>query len=153
MQYCKSLLIIIISLFYVHEPHSDVFPLHLQLYVNNLPEKKSKSVIKKSLYQLFAPFGKIIDVVCLRTVRHRGFAHVVFSDINAATAALRQLQGFPIYGKPIRIAFARNDSHAFLIAQGKPVSRKRKRDEESEDLSTLIQKETPMEVGDGAIDK
>jgi RNA recognition motif-containing protein len=100
------------------------------------------------LYQLFAPFGKIIDIVCVRTVKHRGFAHVVFSDINAATAALRQLQGFPIYGKPIRIAFAKSESNAFLIAQGKPVSRKRMREDDADEPESRIESETAMEVAE-----
>lgn len=56
---------------------------------------------KKLLYGLFGQFGKILDVVCLKTPRLRGQAWVVFADVTAATNALRSMQGFPFYDKPI----------------------------------------------------
>lgn len=56
---------------------------------------------KKLLYGLFGQFGKILDVVCLKTPRLRGQAWVVFADITSATNALRAMQGFPFFDKPI----------------------------------------------------
>lgn len=50
---------------------------------------------------MFSQFGKIVDVVCLKTYRLRGQAWVVFSDVAAATNALRTMQGFPFFDKPI----------------------------------------------------
>jgi U2 small nuclear ribonucleoprotein B'' len=50
---------------------------------------------------MFSQFGKIVDVVALKTYRLRGQAWVVFADVAAATNALRQMQGFPFFEKPI----------------------------------------------------
>jgi RNA recognition motif-containing protein len=50
---------------------------------------------------MFSQFGKILDVVALKTYRMRGQSWVVFSDVGAATNALRSMQGFPFFDKPI----------------------------------------------------
>ena len=50
---------------------------------------------------MFSQFGKILDVVCLKTYRLRGQAWVVFADISGATNALRSLQDFPFFDKPL----------------------------------------------------
>jgi RNA recognition motif-containing protein len=50
---------------------------------------------------LFSPFGRILDIVALKTISMRGQAFIVFKDPSSAAAALRSLQGFPFYGKPM----------------------------------------------------
>ena len=50
---------------------------------------------------MFSQFGKILDIITLKTLRLRGQAWVVFEDVTAATNALRQMQGFPFYDKPM----------------------------------------------------
>lgn len=57
--------------------------------------------LKKCLYTIFSQFGKIIDVVALKTYRLRGQAWVVFAEISGATNALRSMQGFPFFDKPM----------------------------------------------------
>lgn len=57
--------------------------------------------LKKSLYAIFSQFGPIIDIVALKTLKLRGQAFVVFKDISSATNALRSMQGFPFYDKPM----------------------------------------------------
>lgn len=57
--------------------------------------------LKRSLYALFSQFGQIIDIVAMKTMKMRGQAFVVFKELAAATNALRQLQGFPFYNKPM----------------------------------------------------
>jgi RNA recognition motif-containing protein len=59
------------------------------IYVNNLNEKIKKDELKKSLYAIFSQFGQIIDIVALKTLKMRGQAFIIFSDINSATSALR----------------------------------------------------------------
>eukprot|EP00635_Sarcinochrysidales_sp_CCMP3193_P006198 CAMPEP_0118912578 /NCGR_PEP_ID=MMETSP1166-20130328/13760_1 /TAXON_ID=1104430 /ORGANISM="Chrysoreinhardia sp, Strain CCMP3193" /LENGTH=249 /DNA_ID=CAMNT_0006852099 /DNA_START=115 /DNA_END=864 /DNA_ORIENTATION=+ len=76
------------------------------LYVNNLNEKIKKDVLKKSIYSAFSQFGTILEIVCCRGIRLRGQAWVCFADAAAATTALRQMQGFPFYDKPMRLAYA-----------------------------------------------
>lgn len=57
--------------------------------------------LKKSLYAIFSQFGPILDIVALKTLKMRGQAFVVFQDISSATNALRSMQGFPFYDKPM----------------------------------------------------
>jgi hypothetical protein len=57
--------------------------------------------LKKCMYAMFSQFGKIIDVVALKTIRLRGQAWIVFTDVAAATNALRTMQSFPFFDKPI----------------------------------------------------
>jgi U2 small nuclear ribonucleoprotein B'' len=56
--------------------------------------------LRRSLYALFSQFGRILDVVALKTPKLRGQAWVVFSEITAASNAFRQMQNFPFYDKP-----------------------------------------------------
>ena len=57
--------------------------------------------LKKSLYAIFSQFGAIVDIVALKTLRLRGQAWVIFKEINSATNAMRSMQGFPFYDKPM----------------------------------------------------
>ena len=61
----------------------------------------SSADLKKSIYAIFSQFGKIVDVVALKTYRLRGQAWVVFADQKSADDAIRSMQGFPFFEKPI----------------------------------------------------
>jgi RNA recognition motif-containing protein len=100
------------------------------IYVHNLNEKVKKAVLKKSLHSVFSQFGKIVDIVALRGFKLRGQAWVVFENKAAATNALRQMQNFPFYDKPLIIEFAKTQSDVISKKAGtfKP-REKRKREE------------------------
>ena len=53
----------------------------------------------------------------------RGQAHIIFKEIGAAATALRSMQGFPFYDKPMRIQFSRDDSDVIAKAKGTFVAR------------------------------
>ena len=55
--------------------------------------------LKKSLHAVFSQFGKILDVLAFKTLKHKGQAWVIFEDVNSAINALRRMQGFPFYDK------------------------------------------------------
>ena len=57
--------------------------------------------LKKSLYAIFSQFGQILDIVAMKTLKTRGQAFVIFKEINSATNAMRSMQGFPFYDKPM----------------------------------------------------
>jgi RNA recognition motif-containing protein len=57
--------------------------------------------LKKSLYAIFSQFGQILDIVALKTLKMRGQAFVIFKEVTSATNALRGMQGFPFYDKPM----------------------------------------------------
>ncbi|CAG2116625.1 unnamed protein product [Medioppia subpectinata] len=79
---------------------SDVKPNHT-IYINNLNEKIKIEELKKSLKAIFSQFGHILEILALKTLRMRGQAFVVFKDMTSATSALRSMQNFPFYDKPM----------------------------------------------------
>merc|ERR1711884_435379 len=88
------------------------------IYINNLNEKVKKEDLKKSLYAIFSQFGQILDIVALKTLKMRGQAFVIFKEVPSAVAAIKSMQGFPFYDKPMRIAFSRTDSDMISKMKG-----------------------------------
>uniref|UniRef100_A0A8C5MBP0 Small nuclear ribonucleoprotein polypeptide B2 n=1 Tax=Leptobrachium leishanense TaxID=445787 RepID=A0A8C5MBP0_9ANUR len=95
----------------------DIRPNHT-VYINNLNDKVKKEELKRSLYALFSQFGHVMDIVALKTSKMRGQAFVVFKELSSSTNALRQLQGFPFYSKPMRIQYAKSDSDLVAKMRG-----------------------------------
>lgn len=75
------------------------------LYVNNLNDKVQKEELRSQLYNLFSTYGKVIDVVALKSPKMKGQAFVVFSDLASATTAMRALEGMVFYDKPMVCSF------------------------------------------------
>ncbi|XP_061888664.1 U2 small nuclear ribonucleoprotein B'' [Entelurus aequoreus] len=105
----------------------DIRPNHT-IYVNNINDNVKKEELKRSLYALFSQFGQIVEIVAMKTMKTRGQAFVVFKELTAATNALRQLQGFPFYNKPMRIQYAKTDSDVITKGKGSHGDRDRKKD-------------------------
>uniref|UniRef100_H2Y5W1 RRM domain-containing protein n=1 Tax=Ciona savignyi TaxID=51511 RepID=H2Y5W1_CIOSA len=96
----------------------DIRPTHT-IYANNLNEKIKKE--GKSLYAIFSQFGQILDIVALKTLKMRGQAFVIFKEISSATNALRSMQGFPFYDKPMvlnLLAYSKKDSDVISKLKG-----------------------------------
>merc|ERR1719265_823712 len=62
----------------------------------------------------------------MKSLKRRGQAWIVYKEDNSATNALKSLQGFPFYNKPMRIAYARTKSDAITKADGSFVPRSKK---------------------------
>jgi len=88
------------------------------LYVNNLNEKVKKEELKKSLYHVFSQYGNIVDIFASKTLKMRGQAWIVFDDMTAATKALREMQNFNFYGKPMRVTYSKSKSDVIAKADG-----------------------------------
>lgn len=71
------------------------------LYVQNVSDKLKKEMVKRQLYLAFSPFGRIMDVIACKGETLRGQAWVVYDSVNSATTALRSMNGFPFFGKPL----------------------------------------------------
>ncbi|KAL0928664.1 hypothetical protein M5K25_000573 [Dendrobium thyrsiflorum] len=82
---------------------------NMTIYINNLNEK-----IK-------------LEVLAFKTLKHKGQAWVVFEDVASATEALKRMQGFPFYDKPMRIQYAKTKSDIIAKADGTFVPRERRR--------------------------
>jgi len=101
-------------------------PPNQTLYVNNLNDKINVETLKKSLREVFAAFGGIIDIVAMKSLKRRGQAWIIFKEPSSATNSLKSLQGFPFYNKPMKINYARTKSDAIAKADGTYVERPRK---------------------------
>eukprot|EP00731_Ephydatia_muelleri_P024957 Em0017g40a len=122
------------------------YPPNNTLYVNNLNEKVKKEELKRSLYAVFSQFGPHTGHRGSQDLKMRGQAFVVFRDIASATSALRSMQGFPFYDKPMsarsvhciaqlcpstqRIAYCKSKSDAIAKLDGSYVEKKKKKVEE-----------------------
>lgn len=81
---------------------------------------------RRLLYALFARWGKVLDVVVMRSDSLRGRAWVVYSDVGAAAAALREAQSFPFMGRPLSLTYAVGTSSAVLQTEAAKGRRGRK---------------------------
>lgn len=82
------------------------------------PFTNSIADLKIALYMLFSTYGQVISIIALKTPKMRGQAHVVFNSTAEATVALKALQGFEFFDKPIHIAFAKSKSDAIAKRDG-----------------------------------
>lgn len=86
-------------------------PPNQTLYITNLPSAKiQKADLRTALYMLFSTYGPVLDIVALKTSKMRGQAHVVFRDIQAATQAMRSLEGQTFLGRELKIQYAKSKS-------------------------------------------
>jgi U2 small nuclear ribonucleoprotein B'' len=73
-------------------------------------------VLKKTLETLFQQYGEVLNVTAYSNIRARGQAFVAFEEEESATKAIKELQHFVLYDKPLVLQYARNksDVHAKL---------------------------------------
>merc|ERR1719240_175455 len=62
----------------------------------------------------------------MKSLKRRGQAWIIFKEIPSATNALKSLQGFPFYNKPMRISYAKTKSDVVAKADGTYVERPKK---------------------------
>ncbi|KAI5805120.1 U1 small nuclear ribonucleoprotein [Geopyxis carbonaria] len=81
-------------------------------YVRNLEESIKIPTLKQSLEAIFSQYGTILDVVAKRSLKAKGQAFVVFDSVSAAENAIKEVQAFPLFNKPMVLAFAKSRSDA-----------------------------------------
>ncbi|XP_075261801.1 U1 small nuclear ribonucleoprotein A-like [Convolutriloba macropyga] len=96
------------------------------IYINNLNEKVSQTELRKQLFAIFSQFGKIMDIMSKKSLKLRGQAFVVFESETSATKALKSMQGFPFFEKPMQIQYAKTDSDIIAKRKGTFVPRPRR---------------------------
>ncbi|KAJ8794367.1 hypothetical protein J1605_003134 [Eschrichtius robustus] len=112
-------------------------------------ERQIKQAVKM-LYDLdVAKFGHVVDIVALKTMKMRGQAFVIFKELGSSTNALRQLQGFPFYGKPMRIQYAKTDSDIISKMRGTFADKEKKK--EKKKAKTVEQTATTMNKKPGQV--
>ncbi|KAJ3045259.1 hypothetical protein HDV00_011131 [Rhizophlyctis rosea] len=98
------------------------------IYVRNLHEKRKVKALEEALRAIFSEYGNIIDIKVKHNIRHKGQAFITFDTIESATKAL-EVKGFPLYGKPLDVQYARDDSFALSARLGTLDEHKARREE------------------------
>ncbi|KAJ2513973.1 hypothetical protein H4217_006021 [Coemansia sp. RSA 1939] len=93
-------------------------PPNQTLYVRNLNDKIRKDVLRRTLYEVCIDYGRILDIVALKTMKMRGQAFIVFENISTATAALRHLNGREVLGRAMHVEYALSKSDAAAQRDG-----------------------------------
>jgi U2 small nuclear ribonucleoprotein B'' len=71
-----------------------------------------------------------LDIIALKTPKRRGQAWVCFSEVTAASNAVRQMQNFPFYEKSMRIQYAKTKPDCITKGEGSFVRRDKKKKQE-----------------------
>lgn len=100
----------------------DIAPKHT-IYINNLNDKVKIDLMKQALHAAFSQFGPINDIVMRKSYRLRGQAFIIFRDIDSAVKALRTMQNFIFYDKPLRLSYAKTESDSITKQRGTFVQR------------------------------
>lgn len=69
------------------------------VYIKNLDEKVKLDILKTSLNSLFSVYGHVLGITAHGNLRMRGQAFVAFDDVEVAKKAVKEVNGFPLYGK------------------------------------------------------
>jgi U2 small nuclear ribonucleoprotein B'' len=57
--------------------------------------------VRRALYALFSTYGWVLDLESQNSFKMRGKAFVSFTDVTSAATAMRALQGFLFYDRPL----------------------------------------------------
>lgn len=87
------------------------------VYAHNLEERIKIPELVEALTEIFSEYGTIVDVVAKRNLKAKGQAFIVFDNADSAAKAIEEVQGFELFGKEMRLDFARTRSDATVKAQ------------------------------------
>eukprot|EP01129_Flabellula_baltica_P007639 TRINITY_DN2986_c0_g1_i2.p1 TRINITY_DN2986_c0_g1~~TRINITY_DN2986_c0_g1_i2.p1 ORF type:complete len:227 (+),score=49.03 TRINITY_DN2986_c0_g1_i2:48-728(+) len=110
------------------------------IYIKNLNDKIRRSEIRRSLYALFSQFGPILSINTNKKPKMRGQAFIVFRDISAASDAIRELNSFNFFNKPLIIEYAKNKSDIIAQLEGNYVPKEKR----TEDVEMGENEEQPV---------
>jgi RNA recognition motif-containing protein len=88
------------------------------VYVRNLDERIQLEELTEALREIFGEFGNIIDIVAKQSLKRKGQAFIVYDDVESATRAIEEIQGFELFDKPMTLEYARTKSDATVKLEG-----------------------------------
>jgi RNA recognition motif-containing protein len=88
------------------------------VYVRNLDERVKIEDLTESLHEIFGEFGNIIDIVAKKSLKRKGQAFIVYDDVESATRAIEEIQGFDLFDKPMTLEYAKTRSDASVMKEG-----------------------------------
>ena len=86
--------------------------------MKNLEESIKIDSLKEALAEVFSEYGNIIDIVAKKNLKAKGQAFIVFDDPKAAERAIKEVQGFELFEKPMALDYARTKSDATVQQEG-----------------------------------
>jgi RNA recognition motif-containing protein len=86
--------------------------------VRNLEERIKVDQLKEALTELFSEYGEILEIVAKTNLKAKGQAFIVFDSPESAQKAIDEVQGFPLFEKPMQLAFAKTRSDATVKRTG-----------------------------------
>ncbi|KAL8856722.1 MAG: hypothetical protein Q9178_006679 [Gyalolechia marmorata] len=93
-------------------------PPNSTVYVKNLEESIKLPDLKEALTEIFSEYGTVIDLVAKKNLKAKGQAFVVFEDVEAAERAIKEVQGFELFEKPMLLDYAKTRSDATVQREG-----------------------------------
>ncbi|KAL2376550.1 hypothetical protein RJZ90_007429 [Blastomyces dermatitidis] len=92
-----------------------IFVSHVQ--VRNLEERIKVEPLKEALAEIFSEYGNIIDIVAKTNLKAKGQAFIVFDNVDSATRAIEEINGFELFEKPMVLDYARTRSDAIVLKE------------------------------------
>ena len=86
--------------------------------VKNLEERIKPDQLKEALTEIFSEYGNVIELVAKTNLKAKGQAFVVFDETEAAERAIKEVQGFELFDKPMLLDYARTKSDATVQREG-----------------------------------
>ncbi len=88
------------------------------VYIQNLEERVKPEPLTEALRTIFSEFGQVIDVVVKTNLKAKGQAFVVLDSPAGAQEAVDEINGFPLFDKPMRMAMAKSRSDKTIELHG-----------------------------------
>ncbi|OAA70877.1 small nuclear ribonucleoprotein [Akanthomyces lecanii RCEF 1005] len=88
------------------------------VYIQNLEERVKPEPLTEALRTVFSEFGQVIDVVVKTNLKAKGQAFVVLDSPAGAQEAVDEINGFPLFDKPMRMAMAKSRSDKTIELHG-----------------------------------
>ena len=89
-----------------------------RVYVKNLEERIKIDQMKEALSEIFSEYGNVIDLVAKTNLKAKGQAFIVFDDTESAERAIKEVQGFELFEKPMLLDYAKTRSDATVAKEG-----------------------------------
>ena len=85
-----------------------------------MEERIKPDQLREALTEIFSEYGNVIDLVAKSNLKAKGQAFVVFDGVEAAERAIKEVQGFELFDKPMQLDYAKTKSDAIVQREGNP---------------------------------
>ncbi|KAG7664112.1 uncharacterized protein J8A68_002366 [[Candida] subhashii] len=113
------------------------------IYINNLNDKISLTKLKTSLETLFSKYGTILQITAHKNLKMKGQAFITYESKESSSKAIKELQNYQLFSKPIHISFAKSNSDSYhKLTNNEPQIEERKRRKEETNLKRDLEAKT-----------